>query len=738
MMLDLLGNTVDALRARQAGETELLVRMSLAESADMLSRQCELLAERFPDALENSLNNALQSDAAMAARPLAAASLRFDQLELMDDEQVQGRIDLARMQQSAALHCEYELAELDALVCAARGFSVIQVDRNPFRPQVYAAAIADLMMQSASSTDQRMQWTQHMGSILGMQLRTTYRELIDFLRSHQVKSAAYVVNSSRHQDIATKRGDRTSFEEDSKNDATRERANTSRLTVSQLRHALGAESQSSMHLQNADGNFSHEDFIQDLDEISTLVNQVNARNARTPPAFAASPDSELHTSRALAISVREDTLDESEAVAQDVVRMMLDNLRDDHRLLPCVRDWVGSLEPPLVALAIVDVRFLNDKSHSARKLLDEVTARSLGYSAQTAEGFAEFFAPVVQSTAVLMECHFPDAQAFDLAWETVESAWSRHKSAAQHHREHAVQALLHAEQRNLLAEKIALELTRRDDARLAPIFVKQFVAGPWSQVIATARLSPVLSNDALPYADVVTDLLWSVVVEQASRNKPRLARMIPGLLSQLRTGLATINSPEHEGAAFFAQLMTLHERALKSALPVRKPEQTSKPNLLPDPSTDAARAALGQMITGHDDGAVWLAPQEVRDSGFMSDFGDDAYDAAPPSTLPDTLPQDMGLFEEFLTKTPPTLGSWVELLSQGQWIRAQLTWASPHGTLFMFTGVAGKPYSMTRRALDKMQAVQTLRIISQDSLVAGALNAVAQTALRNTISAAKD
>jgi Protein of unknown function (DUF1631) len=494
MMLDLLSNAVVAMRARLAAETELLVRMSLSESADVLSQQSELLAERFTDILENSLNNALHSDAAAENKPLVAASLRFDQLELMDDEQVQGRIDLARMQQSATLHCEHELAKLDALVCAARGFSIIQVDRNPFRPQVYAAAIADLMAQSTSSSDQRMQWMLHVGGTLGMQLRNTYSELIHFLRSQQVASAAYTLNSSRNTSVVVTPVDHRPVEvAESASGSTRERTNTSRLTVDQLRHALSAESHRSINLQDADGYFVYEDFMQDMDEISALVNQVSARKAQNLSASNEARDSELHTSRAQAISVREDALDESDAVAQDVVRMMLDNLRDDHRLLPCVRDWVGSLEPPLAALAMVDVRFLNDKSHSARKLLDEVTARSLGYPTQTAAGFAEFFAPVVQSTTVLMECHFPDAQAFDLAWETVESAWSKQKSAGQHHREHAVQALLHAEQRNLLAEKIALELTRRDDARLAPIFVKQFVAGPWSQVIATARLSPVLS-----------------------------------------------------------------------------------------------------------------------------------------------------------------------------------------------------------------------------------------------------
>jgi Protein of unknown function (DUF1631) len=150
------------------------------------------------------------------------------------------------------------------------------------------------------------------------------------------------------------------------------------------------------------------------------------------------------------------------------------------------------------------------------------------------------------------------------------------------------------------------------------------------------------------------------------------------------------------------------------------------------------KAQMPEQLVRADD-PVWLAPQEEIDSGFLDDkeaspqstlpmqySGEVAEVAATPAAAPDEL-------NDLLIMEPPTLGSWVEFLSSERWVRAQLTWASPHGTLFMFTGAAGNPTSMTRRALDKMQAKQTLRIITQDSVVVGALNAVAQTAMRNTI-----
>ena len=63
----------------------------------------------------------------------------------------------------------------------------------------------------------------------------------------------------------------------------------------------------------------------------------------------------------------------------------------------------------------------------------------------------------------------------------------------------------------------------------------------------------------------------------------------------------------------------------------------------------------------------------------------------------------------------------------------QLTWASPHGTLFMFTSLAGTAHSMSRRTLDRLRAQGLLRIVAERNVVDDALDQVAKAALQNSL-----
>lgn len=126
-----------------------------------------------------------------------------------------------------------------------------------------------------------------------------------------------------------------------------------------------------------------------------------------------------------------------------------------------------------------------------------------------------------------------------------------------------------------------------------------------------------------------------------------------------------------------------------------------------------------------DDNPAWLAPQEARDSGFL------------------TLPSEQPAEDEALPLLPPLanealptleLGNWVEMNTGRGWQRSQLTWASPHGTLFLFTRPDGSTQSMTRRMRERMMREGLMRVLSTQPVVAGALDEVARTALRNTVS----
>ncbi len=791
LMLQLVQQSVAIMQARQVAITDMQARIRWDDDTRDLLRQREALVESFPKQLKKALDDALRPPKAVreaADTPSVSKAMRFDQLELVDDTKMQSQIESARMQQMAENACERELTELDALVSSAQGLRNVQPDRNPFRPRTFCAALSDTLAATPATPEQRMLWLQQLGAVLGPELKKFYLKLGEFLQGQQVQAVGYH-SSYTLAGLGSGGGGGDGGYAAPRPSAARQRARApaAQLTEGQLRQVLGGEHFQAAQAYDAQGYDAQvydqaDDVMQDVEELSALVQQLAGgpggstrakASRRSQGSMAQQPDaqdSELHTSRAHAISVHE-SFDESEpasadpvqpsadssAVAQDVVRMLVDNLCDDPRLMEPVRDWVVALEPALLALAKIDVSFLSERKHPARVLLDEVTARSLGFSSERDEAFSAFFEPVLLVSAQLQADRVDGAAPFVQALQALEQAWAQVTSAAHAQREQAMQALALAEQRNLLADKIALELTRRDDARLAPIFVKQFMAGPWAQVLAKARLDPTQPSDPQVYLDVVGQLLWSVVVEEAARQKQRLVTLIPDLLKQLRAGLATVGGYENEAQAFFAQLIEVHEKALKPGGPKpAAPTPSQSATLAEAPITQAAllqeiqsnafaptepepeAQAAAESFASHVDHAAWMEPQAMRDSGFIEDESQSAQQPVAPSEqtaspAQETSPSAATPQEGGAVMQPPSLGSWVEFLSNDKWVRAQLTWASPHGTLFMFTGAAGNPHSMTRRALDKMLARQAMRVATQDNVVIGALDAVAQAAVRRSL-----
>jgi len=117
---------------------------------------------------------------------------------------------------------------------------------------------------------------------------------------------------------------------------------------------------------------------------------------------------------------------------------------------------------------------------------------------------------------------------------------------------------------------------------------------------------------------------------------------------------------------------------------------------------------------------IWVAGHEANEAGYLPEG--------------DVMPQAQGgeaALPSAWTVADLAIGSWVELQLKGEWVRAQLTWASPHRTLFMFISGKGLAHSMSRRTMDQLRSRGLMRVVSERHVVDNALDAVAQTALRN-------
>jgi hypothetical protein len=366
------------------------------------------------------------------------------------------------------------------------------------------------------------------------------------------------------------------------------------------------------------------------------------------------------------------------------------------------------MEPLLLTLAQNDPRFFSERQHPARLLLDRVMDQSLAFGAEAEDGFA-LFLKTISKAVVSLTASKGSADDFAVVLQTLEAGWARDEAAHRQQLEDAARSLLHAEQRNLLAQRWADEFKVRMQDKVVPDWLSTFLRGPWSQVVAQAELACKDGrSDPGGYVELVDELLWSVQTEQTRHNRPRLVGLVPSMLIKLRQGLQVIDFSSDRLPVIFDALITEHEKAFEGP---RMGDLSAT-----DDGLDQSLALDADASPQADAGSLWMATSEALESGYLAEDADPADDS---STYRVFSARDL------------SIGVWVELIVEGRWLRAQLTWASPHRTLFMFVARGGTAHSMSRRTMARLRMQGAIRVVSEGHLVDKALDAVAQAALRN-------
>ena len=624
-------------------------------------------------------------------------ALRFEDLRLFEESQIDQSIEVARANQEVSHAVDDVLPPLDALVSTLLGWRTIQPGLNPLRPDAFVRALQSCLAIHVPDPTAREDLIAPAAGLLGANLNCVYRELAEWLRSCGVEPAVPV-------------GGRTQQGCGAHGKPVADSMAKTLLTLDRLRKLLAGD---------FDQQAPRPDFLYTVPASMAMLQEMKAVDALVKKL-------EQRPKVATAEPVEVDMLAQPPAVeppriglqlGEEVVRLMFENLERDKRLLPEFKRQLRSMEPGIVRLAKQDSRFFSDRTHPARQLLDRITQRSLGFQQETDPGWRRFMLSV-EDTARWLESKVMDASTVEQLIEDLQQQWTQLEDVARERREEAARALLHAEQRNLLAQKLAVEFAQAADGLEVADFVLDFLKGSWSHVVAEAQLSCADgSDDPYGYRALVDDLIWSVQKSTARRGRAkRLVQMIPGLLAKLREGLERIQYPSDLTARFFNNLITIHRAAVHEG---RDPA-----------SSAAAQAAEAQQSefadSAGEDAAIWLDSREAQESGFVPD---------------EALQADQPAAAELERKEPPGpvrpgewhTGTWVEILIAQAWVRAQLTWSSPHGTLYMFTSQAGTAHSMSRRSLDRLLALGHLRIVAERNVVDEALDQVAKAALQNSV-----
>jgi hypothetical protein len=677
-------------------------RRVLIDASRLLAQYRECLRNAYPGCLHREFA-ALDRQEALRNKPLS-----FDALELMGEEQVEETVEVVRGQQAVLSTVEADLATLNALVSAAKGRATVSAAANPLRPQAWVQALRSASVQCEVPPWALVRWLPRLSEALGPELASVYRQLADMLRRQGVSDAAYALRTAAPARAPSSPS-----------------AVAPLLNLKDLRRLLAGDGDRSGHSQWAPTDFGAAataaepdgaaetagltvpwalDALQDTRQLDQVMRRIQERRA---------------TGGLQSDTAQADT--PAQVLGQEVVRLMVETMAGDRRLLPPVRQMLRELEPTLLRLARNDPRFFRDPHHPTRQFLTEMTERSLAWPASDLPGFAAFFEPLQQVVAALGTMPMGTAEPFEYALHSLEEAWSQQEARSRRERANAARALIKAERRNLLARRIAERLRLRPDVGRAPSVIRQFLTGPWAQVMAAAQMAdPSGSDDPGGYGAVADDLLWTTQRQVAAHNRPNLARLVPGMVAAVCGGMASIEYPDERAREFLREVAALHRLAMQEAA---------------EAGVDAAPAAeRGRSDDERDrEPEFWLEPTEARESSLM-----EAVPAADREAVSQHAPlagddgADSGDARAPVAIEHLQAGAWADLFLDGAWSRWRLAWASPQLLLFMFADGAGKYRSMTRSVLQTLIAIGALRLVSGQTILAGALDAVAEAALRNS------
>ena len=364
---------------------------------------------------------------------------------------------------------------------------------------------------------------------------------------------------------------------------------------------------------------------------------------------------------------------------------------------PAVRAVLARLQVAAMRVALQEPSMLESADHPAWRLMNRIASAGASFPLPGDKrraallAFCEAIAEEISRSQVVDSMPFRRAGARVDAFLAEQLQWQLRDADA------SVAALQRAERREVLEQLLAQRLADQ----MAPVRttapIRRFVTSAWAKVLAESMVR--FGDHAEPtpsYLKTVDDLLWSVQTPDHPQSRQRLIALLPGLLQRLRSGMELIAMPAAEQQAVLDELMAVHAEALR-------PGQRAAPTAL------TAEQIVQRM-----------REEVIPDAPALRPFRDSVIDLASMETVPaDFLATDIGAAEDagpHVDGLAP--GERLRLFLRGRWAPVQLLWRSDKGLFLLFAGEqAGLTHSITRRALERLDAAGLLKPLEDRPLV---------------------
>jgi hypothetical protein len=411
----------------------------------------------------------------------------------------------------------------------------------------------------------------------------------------------------------------------------------------------------------------------------------------------------------------------------------------------------------VLRVALRDPSFFESRRHPVRRFINRIASLACSYDAFEDGQGKDLLERVAGLVTEIVDGDFDRIELYDAKLADLER-YVGERAAAEVQESAAAATLRLKELEWHTQQRFSWRLNEAIEPLGLPSFIREFLAGDWGQaiVLASHRDGPA-SAHAQQLRRTAVALVKSLQPQRTLEERRHFLAALPGLMTELKAGMAYVGLSEALTEDFLDQLVTQHAGSLKAAprtdldqnlmvrhlerafsLPIPGPEEMAR-----EPLPEGARVPavdqhflqdegreIGLLAEAGVDWAVRCepdadpdAPPAPKETPVVADAhpGGDAFPqiAMPPAveSQPETASDDLASSTSLVDELQ--LGLSYQLNLQGQWERIRLTYMSPSRTLFLFSHGDGgrKTISMTRRTLGRLCEASRMRSLERAPLI---------------------
>jgi len=783
--------TVESLGLAALAANHAFQRDGLLGAQFELNRKSAVFALTFNDAHDQRVLREITprpaGDTSGRAAPIDGATATaaspaptdWASLSLVEDQEVEAQISAERFGMDIAHACEWELRELEAYVSAILGDAGGERDRNPLRPDLIGHAMIRGIAAVSDRDDVRKVLSAELGRSMASLLPAAYADIVTALRNAGVQPQSLAVRHrvQRHGPGAGggdghPEGADTEAAGGPGADERHRRAGATTVHSGSLdsrfdgqRGGHGSSLHGGLSGPAGGGGARRGAALGHLDPVLMALirrlNQGDGGGAVLGSREAGGGDDDGHGGghgdegdhagrqaalprnliRAHRDELRGASTGELDHMVIDVIGFMFDQILADPKVPPQLARQIARLQLPVLRAALGDKTFFSSRKHPVRRFINRIASLGSAFEDFNDEGARHFLNKVRSLVQEVAEGDFDRIDIYEQKLAALEAYTAEGADGDDQGQRDAATLLSEKEDqqrlRELYAQRLAGELKNLD----APPFLRDFLAGVWSQVLLRATEQ---GGSGGPLAqrlrDAGRELFLSVQPKATAQQRKLFLAELPQLMQTLSGGMNLIAWPEAQRRTFFGQLMPCHAEALKSTggrtLDINLMARQIDGALLKPPPSRAELAAApppsasatAPQLSAEEAQRVGLVPESAIDWSGTMDIeigGDSDPDSAAAIASAPSLP---GLPDSSEAAEPTDGRALADHVQVGypyqmhigaQWQKVRLSHVSAARSFFIFThgGKHRKTVSLTQRMLVRLCEAGRLKAYETSYLV---------------------